>query len=100
MKKIKKSRENKKLSLILIRVLLFFVPLFLTLFIIGCHSSYLIKTYIKWTLLIFLIISFALLIFSMLIYYKNRNTGHIHERKHFKLIYSLILGVYIIGIII
>jgi exopolysaccharide biosynthesis protein len=99
MMKMKKSKENKKLSIILIRILLFLIPTFIVLFVIGTHSSYLIKTYIKWTVLVFLIISIILLIFSVIVYIRNKDTGHIPHKKKWRIIYYMFISLYTVGCI-
>ncbi len=75
------SREVKRKSVILIRVLLFVIPMFTTLFIIGNHSDYLIKKPIKIISLILLIISIIGLIVTVGIVIINKNSGRVVKHR-------------------
>ena len=66
--KKKITKKNKKFSLVLIRILLFVIPSFLTVFIIGKHSNYLINNNLDNLTLVFLILCTILLIFAIYIY--------------------------------
>jgi exopolysaccharide biosynthesis protein len=95
--KKKITKKNKKFSLVLIRILLFVIPSFLTVFIIGKHSNYLINNNLDNLTLVFLILCTILLIFAIYIYYKNKNAGRIKGKRIWKIIYDIFIVLYTIG---
>ena len=91
------SKHNKQKSLILIRILVFLIPTFAVLFIIGTHSHYLIKKSISMILGILLVISILILVYSIIKYFRNKNTGRIRFKKGLRFIINTFLIIYILG---
>lgn len=91
------TRKYKIVSVVLIRVLLFLLPTFITLFIIGCHSDYLIKKPIKISLIVLIIISLLALGYFILLFLKSKNSGRIKKRKKLVYLYRIFIVFYMTG---
>ena len=81
MKDVIITRSAKRISVILIRILLLLIPILTTIFIIGTHSDYLIKSYIKIIVLILNIVSLLALLGAFVVLIINRNSGRVIRNK-------------------
>lgn len=91
------TRKNKIVSLILIRIFLLLIPTFVTLYIIGCHSDYLIKKPIKIILLVLIILSLIVLGYFIYLFFKSKNSGRIKRRKKLICLYIIFVVCYTLG---
>lgn len=86
---------SKKNNIKLIRLMLFLLFTYICLFIIGYHSTYLIKTVIKWFLLLLSIISFGILILLIIIFINNKDKTKL---KWTRWIYDGFTYIYVVGV--
>ncbi len=91
------TRKNKIISIYLMRIMAFLIPTFITLFVIGTHSDYLIKKPIKIVLLVFIVICFLILGYAIFTYFKCKDSGWIKKNKKLMWFLRIILSLYILG---
>lgn len=97
-----KNKEKIKYSKYLIAMLIsfLFIPGFFTLFIIGKHTSYLIKLPFFFIIIYILVALLMIFGYSLYKYMSNKNDRGAKLKKYVKILLSIFYSGYIIGVIV
>lgn len=93
------SKKKKKISSIIMKIALIFIPTLITLLMIGSHSNELITHKISIVIYLLLVFIVLLLIISLIIYVKNYEVKIKKKHKVLNALYYVFISMYILGCI-